>query len=246
MSTISGQMLLYSGVPVGAALAGSLIATVKPPTLRVRSYVQHFAAGVVFSVLAVEILPDVVHRRAPFAAMFGFVAGVATMLLIRHLAGNGNARNGSADVLLKQSSAGLLAAMGLDVFIDGLLLGASFIAGEKTSVLLALALATELLALSLATVSSLHRSHTTRLRSLLLSTLISFLLPLGLILATALVSRLSELWMEGILSFATAALLFLVTEELLVEAHEVPETPVATAMFFIGFLALMLIDMAAS
>jgi ZIP family zinc transporter len=32
------------------------------------------------------------------------------------------------------------------------------------------------------------------------------------------------------------ALLYLVTEELLVEAYEVPETPLSTAMFFIGSL----------
>lgn len=47
------------------------------------------------------------------------------------------------------------------------------------------------------------------------------------------------------LGFAVAALLYLVTEELLVEAHEVPETPLSTAAFFIGFLMLMLIDMSA-
>ena len=43
------------------------------------------------------------------------------------------------------------------------------------------------------------------------------------------------------LSFGAAALLFLVTEELLIEAHEVEQTPFITAAFFAGFLALYVI-----
>jgi ZIP family zinc transporter len=45
-----------------------------------------------------------------------------------------------------------------------------------------------------------------------------------------------------VLSFGVAALLDLVTEELLTEAHEVDETPLLTSMFFVGFLALLMIE----
>lgn len=45
------------------------------------------------------------------------------------------------------------------------------------------------------------------------------------------------------LSFATVALLYLVTEELLTEAHEQPDTPLLTTMFFVGFLSLLLLSM---
>jgi ZIP family zinc transporter len=38
------------------------------------------------------------------------------------------------------------------------------------------------------------------------------------------------------------ALLYLVTEELLVEAHEQPDTPLVASMFFVGFLALLMIE----
>lgn len=50
-----------------------------------------------------------------------------------------------------------------------------------------------------------------------------------------LADRLFGLWL--------IALLYLVTEELLVEAHEGgKETPFATAMFFAGFLLLLLLE----
>ena len=48
-------------------------------------------------------------------------------------------------------------------------------------------------------------------------------------------------WLLGI---GIVALLYLVVEELLVEAHEVPETPWSIAAFFIGFLAFLILEMA--
>ena len=45
----------------------------------------------------------------------------------------------------------------------------------------------------------------------------------------------------GILRFGVAALLYLVTEGLLTEAHKVEDTPLVTAMFFLGFLLPLLL-----
>lgn len=49
--------------------------------------------------------------------------------------------------------------------------------------------------------------------------------------------------MEAVLSFGVAALLSLVIEELLREAHEECESALGTAMFFAGFLAFLVIGM---
>ena len=54
-------------------------------------------------------------------------------------------------------------------------------------------------------------------------------------------SRLADGTMEIVLSFGAAALLYLVTEELLREAHEERESATGTAMFFIGFLTFLVI-----
>lgn len=49
--------------------------------------------------------------------------------------------------------------------------------------------------------------------------------------------------LDAVLLFGIAALLYLVTEELLVEAHEIPETPWLAATFFVGFLVMLVIEM---
>ncbi len=60
-------------------------------------------------------------------------------------------------------------------------------------------------------------------------------------------ARLSSDTLLGILAhtslaFGLIALLYLVTEELLVEAHQTPDRPWVTAMFFVGFLAILVLE----
>ncbi|MEI6824590.1 MAG: hypothetical protein WCK54_03285 [Desulfuromonadales bacterium] len=45
------------------------------------------------------------------------------------------------------------------------------------------------------------------------------------------------------LSFSAAALLYLVTEELLMEAHTVQEEPISTLVLFAGFLTIWSIEL---
>lgn len=67
------------------------------------------------------------------------------------------------------------------------------------------------------------------------------MLPIGTLVATP-VATLSSTTIAGFLSFGVIALLYLVTEELLVEAHEKRDTPFVTALFFVGFLGLLLFE----
>jgi ZIP family zinc transporter len=66
----------------------------------------------------------------------------------------------------------------------------------------------------------------------------------GGVLGVVAFGRLGGAGLYVVLSFGTVALLYLVTEELLTEAHEQPDTPLLTAMFFVGFLVLLLVSFA--
>ncbi len=80
-------------------------------------------------------------------------------------------------------------------------------------------------------------------RALALIAGLSLLIVAGTLCGLVAVRLLPEPLVEVALSFGIAALLFLVTEQLLVEAHEVKETLAATAAFFVGFLAFLVIGM---
>lgn len=241
MSDALARVLGYTLLPVLSAVLGAGVATFHPPGSRMRSYIQHFAAGVVFAVVAVELLPDVVREHQPIPTVIGFTLGTGVMLgirwLMRRFAGD------EAPAASEQIPAGLLAGVGVDLLIDGLLLGIGFAAGVKEGRLLAFALAAEMLSLGVATAAALGRAGQSRGKSLGIVGALAMLLVAGAVAGTALLSATSHTTLEIVLSFGLAALLFLVTEELLVEAHEEPETPLATATFFLGFQIFLVLGM---
>lgn len=227
---------LYALLPFFAGILGACVAAFRPPGATVRSYIQHFAAGVVFSVVAVELLPDIVKRHLPWEVAIGFGAGVVLMLALRSLTAQIGKSKGD-------SLAGLLAGVGIDLFIDGLLIGIGFAAGQKEGVLLTVALAIELLSLGLAVTSSLRKSGKPPMTAIRTVIMLSGIMLIGVVFGATLLQSFSNEATETVLSLGLAALLFLVTEELLVEAHEEPETPTSSAMFFAGFLLFLIIGM---
>lgn len=66
------------------------------------------------------------------------------------------------------------------------------------------------------------------------------LLLTGAGIGAVFLTGVSDVVLDAVMSFGLAALLYLVTEEL-VEAREVTETSLLTSMFFVGFIALLLI-----
>lgn len=234
------KLLLFTFAPAAALLLGGLIALYKVPKAAWRSAILHFAAGVIFSVVGVELLPDVMKKHDPVQITIGFSLGIAAMLLIRRLTEKAESKSVQTT---KGIPVAMLVAIGVDIVIDGLLLGIAFATGEKEGVMVAIALAVELFSLGIAMITELQQGGASRLKAL------AYISPsIILFFVTALVSAvflkdLSDKPLEIMLSFGLAAMLFLVTEELLVEAHEEKESTWLTAAFFFGFLLFLIIGM---
>lgn len=246
MTPLFQQIITYALLPTVALTGGGLLALAVRIGIQARSAILHFAAGVVFSVVAVEILPDVVRLHSPVLTAVGFALGIGLMLLIRHLTETpetADVGEASGPVSAGRLPTAFLLAIGVDLAIDGLLLGIGFAAGAKEGILLTVALAVEVLSLGLATATSLWEKGTARPRILGLLGGMSALFFVSAVLGATLLHNLPEAGLDVVLSFGLAALLFLVTEELLVEAHEGPEKPWMTATFFVGFLLFLILGM---
>ena len=220
---------LYTLIPAGVAILGAVGAVKIRPGPTLVSAIQHFAAGVVFAAAAGEIMPDVAHSGSPVATIVGGFAGIAVMLAIRQL-----------ERVIKGPT-GLLTLVAIDLFIDGLVLGIGFAAGMKAGLLLTIALSVEVLFLGSTVTNEL--SETVRSRSRIVATVAALvvLMPVGAAIASP-VAALPAHYVTGFPSFGLIALLYLVTEELLVEAHETPDRPWVAAMFFVGFLLLLSLE----
>lgn len=277
-----GPVLLFTVLPTAAAVVGATLAALRTPSPRVQSYVQHFAAGVVFALVGGELLADLERIHTPAEIALGFAAGVAVMLGIRawtrrmapDVGAGGLPKSAPtpAPALAQtptltppRESAGqpttgapttgepagaprgipwsLVATIGVDVIVDGLLIGIGFAAGSGTGRLLAIALAIELLSLGIAVAVELAETTGSRLRAALGASALALLTFPAAALGTLGLRGAPESAIAAVLAFGAAALLFLVTEELLTEAHVVRETPLSTTMFFAGFLALFMLEL---
>ena len=240
------QVLLFVLIPTTATILGGVVAAFRPPGRRLQSVIQHVAAGVVFAAVAGELLPELMHEAAPVPTILGFALGVGLMLGVKRLTEGGPAEGTGAetDAPEGENTRGLVTTVAVDVAIDGLLVGVGFAAGAKAGLVLTIALSLEVLFLALATAAALTGAGASRSRVVGTTLGLAALLVVGAVAGGLAAGALSGGLLAGLLAFGVAALLYLVTEELLVEAHETEDTPLATATFFAGFLALLLLEMA--
>ncbi|MFA6972996.1 MAG: transporter [Gallionella sp.] len=231
--------LLIMAIPALVALSGGIMASIWCPSHQMRSLIQHFAAGVVLAALAVELLPEIGREHAPGLVLVGsFALGSLFMyglklwtMRLEHLASLTNTAAGLG--------AGLLLATFVDVATDGFIIGAGFAAGGETGTILALGLSVELLFLGLALTSE----ATAGWRIIAISGALGGTVLTFSMLGNVLLSGASHAVIGGALAFSAAALLYLVTEELLMEAHEIEEKPISTLVLFGGFLAFWSIQL---
>lgn len=238
MSAPLVQALLFTGIAVGAAFLGGITAIYYSPSPYEESYIQHFAAGVVFAAVAAKLLPDL-HAQAPVWVIVGFSIGVATMLTVHQVSR-----------IIEQSGVGsgfagatsLLVTVSLNMLIDGLLIGVAFLNAPKTGAIITVALAVETLFIGVAAVAALPTT-TSVYRKLAVPLVFGSLLLAGVTSGVLLFGGLGAAPITIVLAFGAANLIYLVTEELLVKAQQVPETPTSTVLFFAGFLGIFLFNM---
>jgi ZIP family zinc transporter len=206
----------------------------------------------VFAVVAVELIPDLLRDHQPLLTVIGFALGVAVMLAIRSITHAKAEHEDEERKSLRPEAAastklplGMLSGVAIDLAVDGLMIGIGFAAGAKEGRLLAVALSVELISLGLAVAASLSKLGIERRRSILVVAGLSTTFIVGAGGGVLLLGNLSSHALAGVLAFGAAALMFLVTEELLTETHEEKETPLLTATFFAGFLAFLILGMVA-
>lgn len=230
-------------IPALVAVAGGFLSLVWHPSHQMRSLIQHFAAGVVLAALAVELLPEIGREHAqPWVLITAFAAGSLFMfgmkLLTDKLEAGSHAAGQNAKTALP---IGLLVATLIDIATDGFIIGAGFASGGETGLILALGLSVELLFLGLALMSDALRGW----KMIALTCLLGVEVFVFAVLGKWLLAGVSHDVLGAVLAASAAALLYLVTEELLMEAHEVEEKNYAVLVLFAGFLTFWSIQLLA-
>ena len=140
-------------IPAVVVALSGVLTLVWHPSHQARSLIQHFAAGVVIAVLAVEVLPELTREHAPnWVLISSFAFGVFFMYMMKifseHLEAKA-ATSGSEGMNI-----GLISTVFIDAAVDGLIIGAGFAASKETGFILAIGLSVEMLFLGLSLVSN--------------------------------------------------------------------------------------------
>ncbi len=230
-------------IPALVAVAGGFLSLVWHPSHQMRSLIQHFAAGVVLAALAVELLPEIGREHAqPWVLIAAFAAGSLFMFGMKLLTDKLEAGSHAAGQEAKTAlPIGLLVATLIDIATDGFIIGAGFASGGETGLILALGLSVELLFLGLALMSDALRGW----KMIALTCLLGVEVFAFAVLGKWLLAGVSHDVLGAVLAASAAALLYLVTEELLMEAHEVEEKNYAVLVLFAGFLTFWSIQLLA-
>lgn len=230
MSYLEFIFLILPGL---ALIFGGLCAFVYEPSKKIESAVQHLAAGIVLAVVAVELTPYLMHDVHRVAVGVGFVVGVLLMFFVEWFSDRMQHETQKTALPLA-----LIAAVAVDIFIDGILVGIALIVGVYEGGLIAVGLGIEIFFLGLAVSHALMKcTRAARCVSLWMLMLVPFF---GALIGRYVFADLPTVWLDGVLALGVAALLYLAIEELLLEAHENYNAYSVNSLFFLGFLVIFL------
>lgn len=139
------QAGLLVAFPVAAAVIGAVGSVFVDLGPKVTSGIQHFAAGVVVAAFAGEVLPDLRGDGHLIVVLLAFSAGLVVLIGLDQLASRAE-RVAAARVI----PLALVVTVGIDLLIDGVLIGLGAIIGSTASLVLTIALTMEILFLGLA------------------------------------------------------------------------------------------------
>jgi ZIP family zinc transporter len=231
--------LPYVLLVIGAGILGSVIALFWSPNIQIRSAVQHLAAGAVLAAVAANVIPEVERLGTLTGIVSGFVAGGLTMIGLKWVVVRFEHRGKQK----KQLPVGLAAAAAVDTLIDGILTSAGFSVNQHLGSLLAIALALELLFLTLSVGVEFREAKFGRWQSLAVTGGIALSFLVGAFISSFFFVDISEASLAVVLSFGAAALIYLIAEELLVENIQAEESVFSTMTLFSGFLALLILKL---
>lgn len=243
------NVLLLALFPAAGNFAGGLAAEFTPTTRRTLSVALHLAAGILFGVIAIELAPRAFGGAPPWMAGLGFLAGAGFYLVLDTLITRWTAPDpDSADKVMSTAATGkggawmIYAAVAVDLFSDGLLIGVGSSISFSLALVLALGQVTADVPEGFATIANFKDKGVPRTRRLLLSA--SFLLPVmaGALLSYFLLRDAAEAIQLTALAFTAGLLLIAASEEIIGEAHEAAcDSRTATFATAAGFVLFALI-----
>lgn len=216
------QILIYSLVAgLATTFGASLVLYFRAIGERSFSVLLGGAAGVMVTIVAMDLFPSAWYEGGPLLALEGTVAGLILLTFLDLILSQGFSPSlAYRDRLLYLRKTGYLIATGIALhdLPEGIAIAAGYASTLNLGPLLALAIGLHNIPEGLATAAPLRMGGLSRRRIMLLILGVSLFTPIGTLIGLALVA-VSPHHIATLLALAAGAMLYIVFHELLPEAR---------------------------
>jgi ZIP family zinc transporter len=232
---------LAAGLATGAGALPVLFTT--KVSDRLLDVMLGFSAGVMLAAPSFSLIVPAIDMSGPWVAVFGLVLGAFVLHLIDRFIPHFHPTLGAEGPPSKLSKVWLFViAITIHNFPEGLAVGVSFGTGNVAAgLVVAMAIGLQNMPEGLAVALPLLREGYSRRKSIWYGTLTGLIEPVGGLLGVAVVSIFHPILLWA-LAFATGAMLFVVSDEMIPESHRKGFEREATFGLIVGFVIMMLLD----
>lgn len=232
-------VLALAALPALGNSTGGLLAEMLHAAPRRLNWALHAAAGVVISVVAVELMPRALDTLAAGWIALAFTLGGVTYVAVERIievaaVGKGGTSGGSGIWMI-------YVAVIVDLFSDGVMIGAGSAVSPSVALILAVGQVLADVPEGFATITNMKQKNVARRKRILMSA--SFALPVlgAAVLAYYILRNLPQEISLAVLMFSAGLLTVAAVEEMMTEAHESEEDSHISVLSFIGGFALFVL-----
>tara|TARA_B100000925_G_scaffold22913_1_gene15509 strand:+ start:25 stop:783 length:759 start_codon:yes stop_codon:yes gene_type:complete len=230
-------------LPALGNFGGGLVAEVSRTTGGRLNYALHGAAGLVIAVVAVEIMPRVLESLSAWLIALSFALGGIAYIGIEKLVEGIQRRQGQQGESGQTSVWMIYIAVSIDLFSDGLLIGAGSAVSLSVALILAVGQVLADIPEGFAAIANMKDKGIPRSKRLLLSA--SFAIPVlsAAVFAYFVLRSQPEAFKFAALTFTAGLLTVAAIEDMIAEAHESgDDTHISPLAFVGGFVLFVLVS----
>lgn len=228
-------------IPVISIIIGAVIAMLTTPSPIMLNYFRNLAAGIVLAVVATEFVPQLVpveDFKSRLYIILGLVMGATLLISARFYFDKYNIKAQS----FKKVPWEIVMSICIDFSIDGFLIGIANAISPNLRTILGIALGAEMALISITIHEIMKQNQVGTIEvigvTMMLTTSVTISMLAGIHFGKTIKGKPI---FYAIIAFGTAALIWLITEELLVFNSKTDFNSIlAPSMLFIGFMGVVI------
>ncbi len=215
-----GMLGMLAGV-AGTGAGGLMSLIVKKPSPRFTGTIMAFAAGVMLSIIFLELIEEAIEFSGYSATIIGITLGLLAFYILDHFLPHHHPVSPEDNPFGKYMKKGTLLALGIALhnFPEGLAIGSGFVGSTELGTSLAILIALHNIPEGMAVAAPLQQGGYNYIKVIAITALAGVPMGIGAFIGAA-VSSISVYVLGLSLGFAAGAMLYIVCDELIPDAYK--------------------------